>query len=547
MSGQGSWADRFRRARAAVEKWSGAQYGSSPVASPTRPLSPGPREIPVPRLEEDEAWLRVWDILNCEKADLPATLEGVPSAALSNGFRIEARFDRVPLDIRRNLDPGAHERLLAHGISPDFLDFDADFFENSLSPSVEYAIENGRYRSLCPFSGREIFSSDSFFCAHPEGRPYVIVRHEAKGRAFYEIFDGFGGAKVGSYFPDMALIISRLKIEKLIEKFHQIVLENSYSYLNYLRSNERRIAIPINTMTHCGHWLLCELEAVRIVTEKYGSQKVNFWIDSDTFYVRVQDIFPKIREDRKFSDSAEVFRAGVENDLMYVLPRITNYFIGSQAAESLRAAAQRSEKGSTGRHGQSIPPTRKPRLWIELRANDRLWINQKEALRACIARLSARYPQMQLVFAGWSRMNRYRAEDEKMIAAERNAVQSMLEEFSPIDPIFMSGETFDAKLAAAGSCDFHVSTHGAGILFPLIAKVPGIAVTNRGDMERFRQPDGSFRPPTYVSDQPPLMLVPVELVVDSPGDEHWQKQSFSVDSEGFARFLEGAMKELLGD
>jgi hypothetical protein len=545
MSGLGSLADKFRRARTMVKEWLGVPYGSRPPASATSPSPRDAGQTPASRPEEHQAWLRIWHILNGSKANLPAALE-TPSVLLSKDFRIEARFDRVPLDIRRRLEPAARERLLAYGITPDFLDFDTDFFEFSLSPSVEYAIENRRYRSSCPFSGRTIFSADAFFCAYPEGRPYVIVRHEAEGRAFYEIFDGFGGAKIGAYFPDMALIISRLKLETVIRSFHQLVLRNINAYLDYLRGSIRRTAIPINTITHCGHWLLCELEAIRIIAEKYGKQDVDAWADLNIYYIRVQEIYPEIEATHVLSDAEEMFRVGIENNFMFVLPRITNYFIGEQAIRSLRTAAQDAEKEPAHRQLTPSPPTRKPRLWIELRANDRLWINQREVLRACIDRLRARYPELQLVFAGWSRMNCYRAEDEKMIAVEKTAVESMLAEFSSMDPVFVSGVTFDAKLAVARSCNFHVSTHGTGVLFPLIAEVPGAMVTNRGDMQRFRQPDGSLRPPVYVSGQPPLTLVPEELVLDEPGAEHWQKRSFRVDPERFAEFLEKSMTEQLG-
>ena len=511
------------------------------AARPAANMAVSGMTAPKPRKAPD-AWLRSWEALNRPKAELPEFGESVLSAHLRPETAIGPRPEHIRLEADRSVGADAYRRLEELGCKPDALDFDSMPFGREISPKLLRALETGRYESSCPYTGRALSSADTFLVSYPEGKPYVFVRFDAEDSVFYDVYDGFGGARIGMYLPGDNVVVSRLNILGAVAYLKYAVLRHAFEVVRYLKSAERRPAVTINTMNHCGHWLLCEVEALSRIVESGLASHVDEWVDCMYRFIDTAKLLPGIEVTNAVTGSEAMFRNALLGGHFVLLPRIGHYFIGERAREAI-AEYVAGHKSSTGYEAvvQNRLEGRWPVIWMEWRANDRIWLNQKEGLAALIERMRRRYPDFAIVIAGWSRMNIPRAEDEAMIEKEEAVFAEIAASMDAPELHFISGETLANKLVWADHCDFYVTVHGTGVVFPLLAGLPGMVVGNREDAGRFRSAGGPAAPPQYVFGEPLLDFAPLEMVRDDPEGGHWQTRSFLVEAEPFANLIEEKM------
>lgn len=487
-------------------------------------------------------WRRLWTLLNLPRAEPPETVDNVLSARLVPESTITPLPERIVLEPGSVAGPDARRRLAELGVNADWLDFDSDLGITGISPKLIHAIEHGTYRRLCPFSGGTIHSRDTFLVCPSFGRPYVFVRFEGSGKVFYEIFDCYGGKVSGLYFPaDNFIMYNVGNIPRAVKCLQFLFLRNAHHVREYLTSDrERTICIPVNTTAHFGHWILNEVEALStIIREGTGKGRIT-WLDCGLSFMDAEGIFPGLKIDKARFGMNDIFLTCLADDRLVVMPRMRKYYLGEEALKSIVDLVRRREE-KTG-YGSLIDRKlagKWPVVWVEWRANDRIWTNEKEALALLVQRLKADYPDFAVMVAGWSRMNAERSEDEAMIGLEEEQFGDLREALDTQSLHFVSGETILNKLAWTGKADCYLAINGSGLMFPLIMGLPGVIVANRFYVLDARK-GGARRPdaPDFVHGQPPLEYVPEALIADEEGSRGPGLTNFRVDPEGLARFFE---------
>lgn len=485
-----------------------------------------------------DGWLTAWKALNRPKSEMDTTIESVMSASLTPQVRLAA-LNQIVLEVSRVPGEAAKTQLAGIGIDPRNLDFDTAPYGATISPSILSALKTGRYTSRCPFTGESVVSSDSFLVCHPSGRPYVFVRFECGDKVFFQIYDCYGGAKVGLYLPGSETVVSRLKIGEVIGWFQYLVLRSALQFVTYLLDpSPRTTCVPLETMSHLGHWFFNELEAISDLADKGLDARVDVWLRLEQSFLNSADLFPWMRQRHvEFAGSAEAaFNYCLNTRRMVVLPRLGNYFIGEEVTRQMRAVVAReaSESRLDARISAKLQG-KWPVLWVEIRVHDRTWINQVEAMPVVIEMLRRRYPNLAVVVGGWSRMITPRGDDEVMIRKEQDFI-AQLAASAQADLHFVSGERATRKFAWARHCHAYLATHGTGLAFPLLYGIHGVTIANLVDIDRYAPMGGA--PPEYVHGQRRLLFVPRDHVEDHDVGQHWQTRGFRIDPAGLAEFLD---------
>jgi hypothetical protein len=478
--------------------------------------------------------LATWRALNESKtslvtaddtADCPAQLGTAPTAV-------------APANL------AAHPFFRAHGITSVELDGDPIVVPEyqQVWPFLQRAIAERRYTWTSPFTGEPMHSADAMIVSEPAGRPYVFVRFESAGHVMYLILSAFRSSRVGVYFPVEEIVVSRLNLGTLICALRSLMVRNAGEVVRYLRTAERRLVVPLNTMSHWGHVMLNELDALQWLFDSGNAANIDRWLLGEIGFFEVDQLFAEIPRDRlRPAMSTEArFRICLEENAMVIRPQIAAYFLGEKAGERLVDYWRREPAGDI----EARLAGRFPVLWCEVRANDRLWTNQREGLVAIVDKLRARYPALTIVFAGWSRMlGEVRTDDEKMIAVEHQVLRSLADVLG-VDCVPVLGVPTGEKLRWALACDFHVSIVGSGMLFPLLARLPGVTVSSiyyqENDLflgDRERQSNWM-----YGIDQ--LVVVPKQFVTDDAAISNAEIRNFSVDPHALAELVDEELRKL---
>jgi hypothetical protein len=229
----------------------------------------------------------------------------------------------------------------------------------------------------------------------------------------------------------------------------------------------------------------------------------------------------------------ERFRTCLEHNAMVIRPQIASYFLGEKAGTRLVEHWRREDDGSIAAKLEG----RFPVLWCEVRANDRLWTNQREGLVAIVDKLRPKYPNLAIVFAGWSRMLDVRADDEKMITVEHQVLTSLAEVLG-VECIPVLGVPTGEKMRWALACDFHLSIVGSGMLFPLLARIPGVTVSSRYYQENDLFLGDPERQANWMYGLDRMVVVPKQFVTDDAAITNAEVRNFSVDPQALADLVD---------
>lgn len=523
-----------------LAKWGLSRLGLDVV--PPADAKPSTIRPQPPRTMRDE-WLETWKNLNQPKAAMPEFVESVLSPLMRPETAIGPRAEHIRLEPARTLGEDAYRRLQELGLRPDDLDFDSAPFGREISPKLMKALETRQYESRSPYTGEPLSSVDTFLVCWPEGTPYVFVRFEAEERIFYDVYDGYGGARIGMYLPAENVVVSRLNLLKVVAYLKYAMLRHAFDVVRYLRSPERRTAVPINTMNHCGHWLLCEIEALRRIVDIEDGRLVDDWIDCMFHFIDTARLLPGIAPSSSAIGSDAIFRNSLSGCHFLVLPRLGHYFIGERAKADIRdyLGEHKTRSGYEALVRNRLAD-KWPVIWMEWRVNDRLWLNQKDGLAALLARMRDRYPDFAIVIAGWSRTNAERAGDEAMIEKEEAVFSEIRASVDAPELHFVSGESLANKLVWADNCDAYVAIYGTGLIFPLLADLHGVTVANRYDFLRLTSARTGL--PEYVYGQREFLFAPEALISDVKTDQSAVRAltNFRIDPEGLIDLFE---KEIL--
>ena len=498
----------------------------------------------------DDQVMELWRLLNEPKADIDRRAGDLLTSRIDVAKGVGSIPVVVPLP-RDSADPVAVRRLLAdYGLKEDAIQLDSATVDQEVFEHLKSALADRAYSWRCPYSGDAVRSADTFLVSHPSGRPYTFVRFEGAGYAYYLILCPFRGSRIGAYFPQHELVVSRLKLGPVVRVFRALAVRNAASMRRYLQADRpRQLTVPLNTMSHWGHVVLNEFEALQWVFDSGAAEDVDIWLKGEVGFVEIERLFPEIaREKLRSAFSAESrFRFCLEESALVVRPQIAFMLLGEEIAHRLVDHC----RAEGARLGLAHDVDRRlaghfPIIWCELRTNDRMWLNQLEGLQAVVKRLKAEFPQLAVVLAGWSRMLAPNAGDEKMIGREEKVAARLAEALGDTPCFAISGVTTKEKMLWTLASDLHISIFGSGILFPLLAGLPGVTLCSRYYQENeifLGDPDRQVH---FMQGDDRLSVLPARYVSDNMDEANGEVRGFSADPEALAQLVREQVI-LLGD
>ncbi len=438
-----------------------------------------------------------------------------------------------------------HPFFQSKGIDPSKIVLDAGALVGEIDrgvwPYLKQAITDREYHWICPCTGDSIRSTDTFIVSEPAGFAYVLVRFESAGQVIFLILCPFRSSRIGVYFPAEEVVVSRLKLGTFVRAFRSLAVRNADRFKRYLTTTEpRKTTVPINTLGHWGHVVLNEIEALQWLFETGNDAKIDLWLKGEIGFFDLDELFHEIprAKVRQALSADERFRCCLHENALILHPQIASYYLGEKAGTRLVELWRRQgERNGSAETIKARLAGHFPVIWCEIRANDRLWKNQLEGLKAVVAKLEPHYPNMALVLAGWSRMLKPSASDERMIAIEAQVIKGITEALAGTTCLPVLGVPTAEKMSWALSCHFHISIVGSGLLFALLARLPGVTLVSRyyQENELFMGDEEHRVDFMYGVDR--LVVVPTKFVTDDTGIENGEVRDFIVDAGALADFV----------
>ena len=338
-------------------------------------------------------------------------------------------------------------------------------------------VETGYIYSVCPATGKILRSEQSFVIDYNFGNwwpsPVTIYRFVGS-QIFYLIVGNWIGAKFAIYVPKQELIIrlhiveSYINIEALVNKLKGYTVSFWKKFQSYIQSYTKKESVAVlGFFSNIAHYTWNDLTALQYLYEQDKLQKVDKFLVGSWEYFSIGEIFPEIAPEKiiQVSDSRNLCQTIVENN--YFAFRVTDLFINEQLIDRMsRAALKKCSQNQS--FLQELEKAKKhfPLVCIQIRSHIRIWLSQVEGIANIIKNLHSDFPNVGIVFDGWSRTEANNHNDEYMIEREKDIIEQIL----AITPSYI--DTYNAigcktheKIAWANAIDTYIAPAGSGLTF----------------------------------------------------------------------------------
>ena len=374
-------------------------------------------------------------------------------------------------------------------------------------------VETGYIYSVCPVSGQVIRSEQSFYdVAWLPMMSYRFVGTEI----YYLIVGHFWGPKMFIYFPRFELIIHLNPFvqgseQAIINRLKGSMVSCWQQSLKYISKPQKKGVVAIlGLLTNIGHYFWNEVTGLQFLSDNGLLHKLDKILIEPNEYFNIGDAFPEIADKIiRITDKRSMFKAIIENNCLAV--RVDNVFV----RETLAA---RIYEGSLKRcHPKFLAEVDRaknhfPLLWFGIRSHDKSWVSQVEGIVNIIKSLAVDYPNLGVVFDGWSRIEREDERGELMIAKDKETEQEILEILPPdIQTYSTIGSMSYEKVVWAYAIDLYVIPLSSGsTAVSWIANKPGVMHANTSiNTEPLREQVTYSRENAVTP-----VFVPVECIVD---------------------------------
>ncbi|HCV31739.1 MAG TPA: hypothetical protein DGO89_17110 [Microcoleaceae bacterium UBA9251] len=387
---------------------------------------------------------------------------------------------------------------------------------NATNDFQQSIVETGYIYSACPFTGRVLRSDRSFYIQHDPTVPILIYQFQST-EVFYLIVGGWGGVKICVYFPRLDLVIKLsdewstwLSSEKIINQFkaHAVTF---WRHIKSYMSNEKtkEVVAIVGTIPNLGHYFWNQISGLYYLYENNLLHKIDKFLIGSNEYLELDAIFPEISPEKivRLSDNNSLFKTVLENN--YFALYATQSFIKDDLAIRIQTAAVNKCNQS---FLQNVEAAKKhfPLLWINLRSHNKAWISQVEGYANIITKIFEDYPDMAVVFDGFSTEKVYMEQIQALISPNvktYNALEC---------PVY---ET----IVWASRVDTYIAVIGSGLtLVTWIANKPGVAHSDRGHYSQL-----PFWLEVRENSVDPVP-VPVDSIIDVTNSQ-WGWQNYDCD------------------
>ena len=402
------------------------------------------------------------------------------------------------------------------------------FFQQSM-------VETGYIYSLCPVTGQILRTNQSFplqYGTFITRTAYRFVGQEV----FYLIASSWLGDIEYIYFPRIELIFVLSSGfdrdgRNLINELKAKMISCWKSVRKYINSSQREIAVITAFFANFGHQVWNEFTGMAIFFEKGTLHKIDKFIVGEYEHFNIADIFPEVSQEKIVRLETEkflqlgidiLFQATMENN--YLAIRLSQSYIKETLAQLMY---QGGLKRSCQPVLQEVEEAKQhfPILCVQIRSHYRLWISQVEGTANIIKAIHEDFPNLAVVFDGWSIGEKANGRSLKGIEEDRVIIEQIRELLPGNIPTYSaSGRTTWETVVWANNVDLFMAPIGAGGMYLVgLARKKGVMYSNRATLSQISNEYKNIRENVILP-----IFVPIDCVyndcdsIDSNFDLDWQ-------------------------
>ena len=402
----------------------------------------------------------------------------------------------------------------------------AQWFEHTGMYLEQSIIETGYVHAVCPISGRVIRSNQSFFVF-----PSFFYRFVGD-EVFYLLVGEWCNARYCVYFPRWDLIIKFYHAPytncDTISSFKAYSVTNWQSFKSYISTPKKQVAPIIgdlfNNLTH----YMWDLAGFQYLDDNNLLDKIDKVLVGPYDFFNVGDLFPEIAKDKieVFDSSLDLYKSIIENN--YCAVKLVECFIQEKLADRIyQASLKKCSKLFLEEVEQSTQNF--PVLWITIRSSRRIWTSQVQGIANIIKKLSVDFPNLSIIFDGWSRTEKSSKNDEVSIAIEIAMMEQIIAMIPPeINTHNAIGRMTYEKAVWVHAIDLHISSLGAGMCFVVwLVNKPGVAHGNTF-FTQAETHQGTAFPSCRENATEPLVSLPLDKITDED-NSFWGTRNYDCD------------------
>jgi hypothetical protein len=394
-------------------------------------------------------------------------------------------------------------------------------------PYQQILVETGYIYAVCPFSDKILRSNQSFVINHLE-----VGHHDLQGFLYRfvgrEIFYLMTGCPLGEklliYVPRLELIINLnpalvgfARPVESINKFKSYMVTCWQQVLKYISTEAKEVVDVIGLGFNIGHYLWQDLAGLHVLIDHEIQHKLDRILAGSGDYFDCRELFSEIPADKfiEVEDVWDVFKTVLNNN--YVAFRANGIFIEDKLAKRV---CDDSIKKCSQDFLIEVKQAKKhfPLLGIQIRISSRVWLGQTEGIANIITNLYSDFPNLGVVFDGWSLTGKEdsRSTSWSVIEKEKAIMEEILALIPPNINTYsaIGATTFETVVWWTQAIEIGITSLGAGMTFSSwIANHPNIVVhASTPIMNSFGD---HLSHATFRENLKAQVLVPNEYITDS--------------------------------
>lgn len=419
---------------------------------------------------------------------------------------------------------------------------------------VKNLLKTGRLNVPSPFSD-QMLSTDRGLIFYLGGKPYIFYIAQA-GEPVVMIVNPNMGNIIACYLPSRNIVVGQaINYDRIIAHLKLQCVKHWDLLQAYLTNPQSNTPVLISSfMQHAGHTLLNELTgfdcALRDVS---GTQDMPVLLGPHE-YVDTRALFSEIPSERFIIVDplqTDLFEYSLKHSFLPVRPTMRHYrivqefraridrLVGREEREKPKSlwerVTSRTKKTTRQQDGLDLSGIsgRTPVIWIEVRSNHRIWLNQIEGIKVLIGKLKHSHPGAAIFLAGWSRPPNPSKEDTKQINADL-MIHDVIAEYAQSDmPVICGiGLTSEEKLRWAYECHACITTFGSGMTAPcLIANLPSVIHSNLHYTDAPAMDPDLDKRHVFADKLTPYEVVGAQYITDDPDTSRFQVRGHFVSGD----------------
>ena len=362
---------------------------------------------------------------------------------------------------------------------------DDHYFQQSIA-------ETGYFHIICPHSGRVLRSNQSFsmHCQPGYHRYQINIYRFVGTEVFYLMCSAYFWQKSFIYFPKMdTIIILRPDVSKLYDYvvFNQLkayAVSCWRDFKSYIYSQKsKKSAILLGVLANIAHYFWIDMGGCEFLSQTGRLENMKYFITGTWEYLKIADLFPEISSERiiPFPDKCDNF-------MIFQMLLKENYFVFTPSDFILteKFVQQRIYPACVKKCSESFlqiceeAKTHFPLFLIQIRSQTRSWLSQIEGSANIIKKLYLDYPNLAVVFDGWTRVDGVENPDEEaQIQRDQVVVDNIISLIPSTIPVYSTvGSTISETIMFTKAIDLYIGVIGAGNTFEWIWNKPGVVYQN---------------------------------------------------------------------